>query len=75
MHLPHHQKLLAAATPETLDRVIAQIAAENPKAFHVDLGTAGAEETLSTRTFYDQPARPTLMKGFIKHYVPPAAAA
>ncbi|WP_260463929.1 hypothetical protein [Burkholderia sp. Bp8963] len=56
-------------------REIAQITAENPKAFYVDLGTPGAEETLSTRVFFDQPVRPLPMKGFIKHYVPQAKAA
>lgn len=75
MHLPHHQKMLREATQATLDSVIAQIAAENPKAFHVDLGTPGAEETLSMRVFFDQPARPLPMKGFIRHYVPTAEAA
>ncbi|KVE50395.1 hypothetical protein [Burkholderia vietnamiensis] len=76
MHLPHHQKMLQRAVVDgNLDQVIERIAAENPRAFHVDLGTPGADETLSTRTFYDQPARPTPMKGFIKHYVPTAEAA
>jgi len=75
MHLPEHQKLLQAATPATLDAVIARIREENPKAFHVDLYTPDQPETLTTRVFHDQPARPTLMKGFIKHYVPTAEAA
>ncbi|RKU03375.1 hypothetical protein C7H84_09560 [Burkholderia sp. Nafp2/4-1b] len=50
-----------------LDAVIAQIAAENPKIFHIEPGTLGAKETLSSRIFVNQPLRNLPMHGFVKY--------
>lgn len=79
MHLEQHQQLLreAANSPGTpdqraarIDRVMQQMRAENPEAFHIE---RGPKETLSQRVFMDQPVRAELNRGFYNFCAPRAA--
>jgi hypothetical protein len=67
MHKSNHRTMLRHATGTQLNSVIKQIRAENPGAFHVEHGDANAKETLSTRAFFDEPARHIPMRGFVIH--------
>jgi hypothetical protein len=74
MHLPHHQELLHnAAKHGGVDAVIERIRKERPSALHVEHKTPGAEETLSSRVFFDQPVRNEPHQGFVRFYVAAAA--
>ncbi|WP_061176008.1 hypothetical protein [Caballeronia pedi] len=61
--------MLKQATPETIKVVEEKIRQENPEAFHVE---TGEHETLSKRTFMDEPCHPLPMAGFCYGYQPPA---
>ncbi|WP_321919355.1 hypothetical protein [Paraburkholderia tropica] len=72
MHLPHHQQMLREATPETLDSVIEAMRATGKARLHVE---TGADETLSQRRFFHQPASSVPMKSCVHIYVPPRKGA
>lgn len=72
MYLLRHRQMLREATSETRDAVVEQIKTERPEAFHIE---TGANETLSLRVFYDEPAHPLPMAGFVRARAAAAEAA
>ncbi|GAB5100523.1 hypothetical protein YK56LOC_62400 [Caballeronia sp. HLA56] len=69
MHIERHRQMLKQATPETLRVIEEKMKQERPGAFHVE---TGENQTLSDRTFMDEPRQSIPMAGFRNGYQPPA---